>query len=52
MSAFWAPLLEDGTPDGSWEDWSSESELREERICYDCGREFIEGDEQQEDLES
>lgn len=40
MESFWVPLNGDGEPDGDWNDWSSETELSEKRMCYDCGEEF------------
>lgn len=41
MSSFFVALESDGvTPRGEWNDWSSESEMTEYRVCYDCGCEF------------
>ena len=41
MSSFFVALMEDGvTPSGEWNDWSSESEMTENRICCDCDYEF------------
>lgn len=40
MESFWVPLNGDGEPDGEWNDWSSETELGEKRMCYDCEQEF------------
>lgn len=41
MSAFWVPLMADGmTPDGDWNEWSSETELSNKRMCYYCDHEF------------
>lgn len=40
MESFWVPLREDGTPDGDWNDWSAETEVGGQRMCYACGHEF------------
>lgn len=44
MQAFFVPLTEDGDMTGDWGDYSSETEIGIERICYDCAREFKEDD--------
>lgn len=40
MQSFFVPLNADGDPEGDWNDWSSESELGEWRICYECNYEW------------
>ena len=44
MMAFWVPLRADGSPAGDWDDWSSESEVGESRMCYDCDHTWELGD--------
>lgn len=40
MESFWVPLAADGSPDGQWIDWQSETEVGEKRLCYDCEHEW------------
>ena len=44
MQAFFVPLDTEGDMEGSWGDYSSETEIGIERICYDCEKEFQDGD--------
>ena len=51
MEAFWVPIDRDGVMLGQWSDYSSETEVGEKRICYDCGHEFeIDDEEESETL--
>lgn len=40
MQSFFVPITEDGDMEGEWIDYQSETEIGEERICYDCDHEF------------
>ena len=41
MLSFMVPLdHKDGTPDGEWNDWESNTELGEKRYCSDCDEEW------------
>ena len=40
MSSFFVPLNSDGEPDGDWNDWSAESDLSAQRVCYGCEHEW------------
>jgi hypothetical protein len=45
MEAFWVPIDNEGEMLGQWSDYSSETEVGDKRICYDCGHEFEIDDE-------
>jgi ribosomal protein L37AE/L43A len=40
MQSFWVCLGKDEYPLGEWNDWSTETELGEERMCRDCEHEW------------
>lgn len=40
MQGFFVALGENGSPVGDWNDWSSETELGTERLCYDCDHQW------------
>ena len=47
MEAFWVPIDKEGEMLGQWSDYSSETEVSEKRLCYDCHHEFEIDDEEE-----
>jgi hypothetical protein len=50
MESFWVPIDDEGQMLGQWCDYSSETEVGDKRLCYNCGHEFeIDDEENQEE---
>lgn len=48
MAAFWVPLNDDGTPEGQFSDYESDTELTGELMCSHCDYTWNDDDDQEE----